>query len=1374
MFARAPSFERYAYPLGLILLALIALEVALANLPPNHVFAGHDSGFYVYYPHELIRTSAGTWEVKSDFGFPNFQAMVTLPYALLVTAINALHLGQTAVGRFFYGLELFLGLAGCYSLAWVVLRRAYPEKTTAVTFGAALVAAFAGGFNVFTAVLLMYPPSNFQTGIMTWPAVISCELYLLWFRPRLWVALCFYVLFILATIGNPATTMLGCALVAACYAANGFMTRSWLPKLAMFTGGLIVATLSYVWMPALASMFLYHGAVAAPEQVSPASLLRSQDLIAVRTSLSNLLRFDGLLWWPKTPAAELYGGFPLAFLGFVPVVLGIVALRNRRPLVVAAWALLLVGIWLAKSVHGPFGLNMMWLMTHIGFMAAFRETYDKFMLLAMIAVPVLAGSGFVMLASSGKRGRVVAGALAGCVALLAWPFVGGAVAEPYFSTTVPQDYATVNALMGDDPETRFLSLPGAPGEIHVTTWFKGGNFENLLDHAGYVNAAIFKERSISAAPFYDDDALEFSRELPSIVGLLGAYGINYIVLHKDYLTEYRMAFDFEPYQVLGPLTSRAMERVLDRDNRVAKVYEGPNVVLYRVRSFATLPRAYASYQADIQVGFENNLLASSESGMMSAAAHPVLLFTGNQVYPTSATEADRFNRILSHADGLVEAPIFQEDPDLYRDEITGPEPYVERWSEQYSAATPAAEYLFAQGHGDYLNGSIGVPANMTALFQVRRGASMTLRMSLRARRAPREILAQFFGSHGAAPWAVVPYDAPNQRVATRVPVKVFVDPTGVRYQLTFTQPGPAVEHVAAEQFVTADLADDPQVSMRYEYAPLDGAAAFLQLDFVGPDGHMARLDKPLPPEGRDLEFDVRDALQAVLDERYANVLGAHRFDEGWRASQPFINPEQADGFELKTVRLIMAGTPNATAAGRAMPHDFRLYSFQLALAEAFDSYRIRGFSRTFVAAGRLIEQRNVAFAKASARGDTWLVHARVTTRPLPLAAGTLHHSVTLQLHDNRTVTGDVVLQTRDSYLLRLLNGYQLVPRARVAGILSVRTPQIGTYEIRVPLPSVNVQRYPTLRVRYWVGDPNETATVVIGLRTPQGPREIVPSLDLQTQSGLDTTPPIFLNEANSMPRPTGWVQLSCDMRQVIAYETGSLAAVPTYLILRFSFVATTLDEASEYDFGFGDVAFFGEARESALPDARVGTVTLDAKPLQLVSVVPQDGQADETEASFAPTRVLPGIHSLVTRVQDPWMVTSAMLGAGRASPVNAYPQTTIRHIDDELYAVHVAKGARSAWLAFAETYHGGWRLIPGNAPHDRLSWLRSLAWLGQGIGTHVVGNAYDNTWYLAADAPENYVLDFEPQDFAVIGEIVAMGALAIAIVALALGWLRRW
>jgi hypothetical protein len=138
------------------------------------------------------------------------------------------------------------------------------------------------------------------------------------------------------------------------------------------------------------------------------------------------------------------------------------------------------------------------------------------------------------------------------------------------------------------------------------------------------------------------------------------------------------------------------------------------------------------------------------------------------------------------------------------------------------------------------------------------------------------------------------------------------------------------------------------------------------------------------------------------------------------------------------------------------------------------------------------------------------------------------------------------------------------------------------------------------------------------------------------------------------------------------------------------------------------------------------------------------------------------------------MVTSAMLGAGRASPVNAYPQTTIRHIDDELYAVHVAKGARSAWLAFAETYHGGWRLIPGNAPHDRLSWLRSLAWLGQGIGTHVVGNAYDNTWYLAADAPENYVLDFEPQDFAVIGEIVAMGALAIAIVALALGWLRRW
>jgi len=59
-------------------------------------------------------------------------------------------------------------------------------------------------------------------------------------------------------------------------------------------------------------------------------------------------------------------------------------------------------------------------------------------------------------------------------------------------------------------------------------------------------------------------------------------------LHKDFLTSYRMAFDYQRYKVLGPLTALESERFLDRDSRLTKEYEGPNLVLYKLKPENTL------------------------------------------------------------------------------------------------------------------------------------------------------------------------------------------------------------------------------------------------------------------------------------------------------------------------------------------------------------------------------------------------------------------------------------------------------------------------------------------------------------------------------------------------------------------------------------------------------------------------------------------------------------------------------------------------------------------------------------------------------------------------------------------------------------------
>ncbi len=90
--ARSPLVDRWAVPVALIAIAVLALQTTFANLPATKIFVGHDTGFYNLIPQQLLRTSSGAWEVKMDFGIPNLQALFSLPYALLVAALGALHL----------------------------------------------------------------------------------------------------------------------------------------------------------------------------------------------------------------------------------------------------------------------------------------------------------------------------------------------------------------------------------------------------------------------------------------------------------------------------------------------------------------------------------------------------------------------------------------------------------------------------------------------------------------------------------------------------------------------------------------------------------------------------------------------------------------------------------------------------------------------------------------------------------------------------------------------------------------------------------------------------------------------------------------------------------------------------------------------------------------------------------------------------------------------------------------------------------------------------------------------------------------------------------------------------------------------------------
>ncbi len=91
---------------------------------------------------------------------------------------------------------------------------------------------------------------------------------------------------------------------------------------------------------------------------------------------------------------------------------------------------------------------------------------------------------------------------------------------------------------------------------------------------------------------------------------------------------------------------------------------------------------------------------------------------------------------------------------------------------------------------------------------------------------------------------------------------------------------------------------------------------------------------------------------------------------------------------------------------------------------------------------------------------------------------------------------------------------------------------------------------------------------------------------------------------------------------------------------------------------------------------------------------------------------------------------------------------------------------KAYWISFAETYHQGWRLIEGPPPRNRLEWLLSLRWLHSVGAVHLVGNAYNNSWYIDSPDHRDFVIDFATQDFAVMGIgfalLTTLGALAVA------------
>ncbi len=723
------------------------------------------------------------------------------------------------------------------------------------------------------------------------------------------------------------------------------------------------------------------------------------------------------------------------------------------------------------------------------------------------------------------------------------------------------------------------------------------------------------------------------------------------------------------------------------------------------------------------------------------------------------------NRTLRAADDVAATVAVPETPGLYRQQIALPPKQFAQFGPRYLAAGPVTSFVFAQPHGDFIMGNPPPRQNLNGQFRLAAPARVQPTVVVTPQRVPTTALALWFGAESGLAWPIssygdepIPDDEFSEGAEPPLPGPTFVPPvarvslgsTSASYDIQLHR-APSVTEIAVAGTALAQpvpLLADPHVTLDYDSPDPEMVRAWLRFVLRRFDGKTIYLDKALDADGLLDDWSLRDAAQTALDRRFEETLSLHQTDPRWVAEQPYFNPEQAESYRLEGVRLLYGKAPNVDMRLNPASFSVVLRSLRISLhGGPWRSFLDRGPTADFGDRDRTVET-NLSRPTETSRDGALVVGAVVREESAGLSRNLVGRSVTMRLQDGSALTGDVLRDAADGYLLQIDETHRrLISKSGVAAILSSAPPHFRWYAATLPLRGVDLQRFPTVHLRYWQGSSNLTPDVSFRVETPSGPRDVrvtAGAVDPESSAPLPAQwiaqgdfpgfdPPLTLDGfAASPPADTGWREAVFDLRALAAARTGSLQVTPLAVTVRMSMQAGVEGSVSEYAFGFGDVQFSGEQRGEVGPP-RDAALSLDGRRVLPAS---RSVAGDVVTLRYPALDLSAGRHALSTDVEAPWQVASASLREPQP-PRPVPPPVTVRHIDDELFALHV-DGNDAAWLEWAESFHTGWRLIPGAAPRDRLSWLLSFRWLGAPVTDHIVGNGFGNAWRLGSGWPARF------------------------------------
>lgn len=1365
-----------------VLLALDAI-VTSVGIPAGKIFAGHDSGFAPTYPHQFLQMALSPWDNKNSFGYPVFLAPLALPFAVVGEVIARLGIPLEYLSALVLFATIFTLQVGIFWLSCIFVRKAVPTASGGWTFFAAICAAMFASFNPYTAYLFSFPIISFQFGFALWPLTLAYEFYTFEGATPARRAFVLGLLVLLALTGNPAHTSLGLLLMAA-VAIPYLQRRRLLWPFWVVLALIVIGGTAYVWLPLLGSKFLVHGHTIVREALKSGrdTIYNDQVREAARTSLLQLVRLGGVSSWVTLPAAGYYDLPLIAVEGAIPLLLAIAALLSRSRIVAFAWLGILFSIEMAKGVHGPLPMDVPWLFAHVPGYAAFRETYDKYIFVAEVLLPPTAAAGIALAGSQWRASRVVAALCAVAALVTASPFIGGRVIDPRDLVTVPRDYQQLNGLLDGGSATRLLTLPGNYLDMYPTTWYLGMNFESFLFHMHTVNGALLKERGISGAPIYNDDANSFVADVPSIVRLMGVLDIRYIVLHKDFATEHDR--NSRRALVNGPLFAAAAQPVLDADPALRKVYDGSDVVAYELKEVPSA--AFLTNRIAPVAGYINQLVPLVEQGV-GGDSMPMLFFTGDQ----TSSALEKMDQIVWQRPYDIFPSFDAEPPHLYPEEMSEPADITSAQSSKLLGDRVSKIHIISEPRGNYITGYVPLTRNLGSQESFASTSHKAVRAVAWVRPAERNDVAKRFSLYDDRGTGAQPIEAfkpvtevlsssADSRSDISFPGSFrSVDSSQVTYVTNYKFDGTQLEGVRIPLTTTSvSLAYQPRLTFIYQASAQSAERAYLRLYLSGPNAGNQWLDIPLDNSGYVNAFDIRSYLQGLLDRTGEQEWRDDWYSLSYRLRDSYF-PAQADSYDLRGVALLLLKGDGEDARG-GDANTFALRYLQIrSLNPHQPAYLVSRGGYSFEPAG---QSGGIVDVAESRYQDAETLTAGVApVSGIDSAIGTV---ATVNLQNGTSVRGAVERAGDGIYVVHPILG--------AAGSTDFKQPvyiaQSDIHDVNGAPREAQISRRMVMRNRPYIASSPYLAipfytgsarqSVVVRVQLQADGRTADYTYDSSNASGAigasltpDSMPAVTAyNDPDATAADSGWNSLTLNLDEIAAsvglpQDRTRLSSVTVHFRL------PAYEKATRYVLGLANATLYTDAPSIDSSALRAQSyVSIDGRRLR-ARTIQWDASHTLATLDFGTPMISHGVHTVSSNLASPLVARSIGVfdaEVSRPSAVSTQP-LNIRQTGINLYTTNIDIH-RPMYMQFAQGFDNGWRLYRvSTPPPNRLSWFLSGKWLRPSITEehHFVANGYANGWLLPDDASGTYVLDFEPENLELAGIFLAVLAL---IAAAALAW----